>query len=203
MRASLLLIVLLLSGLAHADRLILAPLGKKIPYGTIRLEHLFDQAERDSYRTAMAVGVTESIDAELTYENRNDRRRVLSYDVSYNVLPPLTNFAPGISVGLRDGVGKSQDGRFAYLAATYRFGQLGRYSQDTSAEVTLGLSQGDRSSAFVGVLMPFRESFRMMVEHDTRRVSGGFEFRPHRDVWVRWIHRSDESLWSVTLVSRW
>lgn len=203
MRAPLLLICLAMSGMAHADRLILAPVGKKIPYGTFRLEHFFDQAERDWYRTALAVGVTPTIDAELTYESVEDRQRVLSYDVSYNVLPPLTNLAPGISVGLRDGTGETDDGRFAYLAATYRFGQLGQFNQDSPAEVTIGIAQGDESTAFVGVMLPFRESFRMLAEFDTQRVSGGFEFRPHRDVWVRWVHRPKQSLWSLTLVSRW
>lgn len=203
MRASLALFILAMSGWTQADRLILAPTGKKIPYGTVRLEHLFDQAEREWYRTALAVGITSTIDAELTFESIEGRDKILSYDVSYNFLPPLTNFAPGFSVGLRDGTGKTAEGRYLYLASTFRFGQIGRYNSDTPSEVTLGFSVGDRTSPFVGVLLPVRESLRLMAEFDTRRVTGGLEFRPHRDVWVRWIHREEQSLWSLTLVSRW
>lgn len=203
MRTPLFLFCLVASGFAHADRLILAPVGKKVPYRTFRLEHKFDQAERDRYRSAFAVGLSDTIDAELSYETREGRSRVVSYDVAYNILPPLTNFAPGLSVGLRDGTGKTDDGRYLYLASTYRFGQIGRYNSDFPAEVTLGIAQGDRSAPFVGVVLPVREAFRLMAEFDTVRVSGGIEFRPHRDVWVRWIHREQQSLWSLTMVSRW
>lgn len=203
MRVLLLVVALVLSGWTQAERLIMAPTAKKVPFGTARLEYLFDQAERDWHRTSLAVGVTTSIDAELTYENIEGHDRVLSYDVSYNILPPLTNLAPGFSVGLRDGTGKTKDGRFVYAASTFRFGQLGQFNGDSPAEATLGFAIGDRTTPFVGVVLPFRESFRLLAEFDTRRTSGGLEFRPHRDVWVRWIHREKQSLWSLTLVSRW
>lgn len=201
MRPPLILAGVFLAGSAHADRLILSPTGKKVPFGTARIEHLFDQSVPGSHRSTLAIGLTDSIDAELTYEEFGNGR-IASFDASYNLLPPLTNLAPGISVGIRDGIGKSRDGRYYYAAATYRFGQTGRFSGDSPAEASLGFAFGDVTAPFFGLSLPFRESFRLLAEFDTRRVSGGFEFRPHRDVWVRWIHRESQSLISLTVSAR-
>lgn len=185
-----------------ADHLIRIPVGRKIPYLEARLEHLFDQTEPRRNRTRLDFGLTEAIEASLVVEDGWGRGRVESFDVSYNVLPPLTNIAPGLSVGVTDGIGKTRDGRSFYVAATYRIGLTGRYNGDVPLEVSHGYAVGDHDGYFVGVTIPFRESFRLLAEHDGRRVNAALEFRPLKDVWVRWIHRPEQSLWSITLVKR-
>jgi hypothetical protein len=187
---------------AAADRLILMPTAKKIPLGIARLEHMFDQSDMGRFRSALGVGLSEAIDAELTFEERNGRQRVLSLDVSYNIVPSVVGITPGFSVGVRDVRGTTSDGRFAYIAMTHKVGQFDDFSSDVPAEVTLGLAMGDRQTAFIGFMLPFRESFRLLGEFDTRRVSGAVEFRPRDDVWIRWIHRERQSLWSLTFVAR-
>jgi hypothetical protein len=202
MRLGFVFLALAAVALAPADRLSLAPLGKKVPFGTFRLEHMFDQAEHGRSRTALAVGLTESVDAELTWERGEGKGKVLSFDLSYNIVPPITDLTPGFSIGLRDGLGETRDDRFFYGAVTHKFGQTGVYSGEVPVEATMGLAIGDRVAPFFALSLPFRPSFRVLAEFDTVRVSGGLEYRPVDDLWVRWIHREDQSLWSVTLVKR-
>ena len=188
------------AAIANADRVILAPNAKKIPMGMLRIEHLFDQSDHGRFRTALGMGVTEAIDAEITYEQRNDK--VFSIDLSYNFVPAVVGISPGISVGVRDALGKTEDGRFYYLAVTQKVGQLGEFNSDVPAEISLGLAFGDRNAPLVGVMLPFRESFRVLVDYDTTRINAGLEYRPFQDLWVRWIHREGQSLWSLTFIAR-
>lgn len=199
---SLLVLLFILSGVsvAMADRVILAPNGKKIPMGNYRFEHFFDQSRHERFRTSLGFGVTEAIDAEITYEERNDN--VLSIDASYNFIPAVVGISPGISVGVRDALGKTEDGRFYYLAVTQKVGQFGELSSDVPAEITLGLAFGDVTGPIVGVMLPFRESFRILADYDATRINAGLEYRPMNDLWIRWIHREKQSLWSLTYVLR-
>ena len=73
------------------------------------------------------------------------------------------------------------------------------YNGETPAEISLGGAFGNRSKAYVAVMLPLRSSFRVLAEYDSHRVSAALEFRPVAQLWTRWIHRSRQSLWSVTL----
>lgn len=190
------------SALAFGDRLILIPTAIKIPYGTAKLEHMFDGAEPRHSRTALGVGVNQSIDAEITFEEQSDRDKVFSFDISYNLLPAIAGFSPGVSVGVRDGTGKTEEGRYFYGVVTYKMPTSDDFMSDLVAEATLGIAYGDRKTAFVGANVPFSRALRLLAEFDTREVSGGLEYRPRQDVRVRWIHREDSSLWSLTLVRK-
>lgn len=202
MRSLLLPLALACSALAFGDRLILIPTAIKIPYGTAKLEHMFDGAEPRHSRTALGFGFNQSIDAEITFENQSDQDQILSFDISYNLLPAIAGFSPGISVGVRDGIAKSEEGRYFYGAVTYKMPTSDDFLSDLVAEATLGIAYGDRKTAFVGASVPFSRALRLLAEFDTRKVSGGLEYRPRQDLWVRWIHRDDESLWSLTLVRK-
>jgi hypothetical protein len=174
-------------------------MGSKIPLGVARLEHMFDQAHPGKLRSSLAMGLTEAIDAEITYEEGQGSGKVVSYDLSYNFVPPIVNLSPGFSVGVRDGRGVTEDGRFFYAAMTEKFGLTGTYNSDVPAEVSLGLGVGDTDSAFVAVMLPLRTTFRVLAEYDTRRISSALEYRPVPQFWVRWIHRPEQTLWSLTL----
>lgn len=199
---NLLALILLLgsAAAASADRVILAPNAKKIPMGMLRIEHLFDQSDRARFRTALGMGITEAIDAEITYEERSDKN--FSIDLSYNIVPAVVGISPGISVGVRDALGKTEDGRFYYIAMTQKVGQFGEFNSDVPAEMSLGIAIGDRISPLVGVMLPFRESFRVLADYDATRINAGLEYRPFQDLWVRWIHRQGQSLWGLTFVAR-
>ena len=199
---NLLALILLLGSAAtlSADRVILAPNAKKIPMGLLRIEHLFDQSDHGRFRTALGMGVTEAIDAEFTYEERSEKN--FSIDLSYNIVPAVVGISPGISVGVRDALGKTEDGRFYYLAMTQKVGQFGEFNSDTPAEISLGIALGDRNAPLVGVMLPFRESFRVLVDYDATRINAGLEYRPFQDLWIRWIHREGQSLWGLTFVVR-
>lgn len=185
---------------SFADRVIFAPNGKKIPMGNFRFEHLFDQSRHERFRSSLGFGITEAIDAEITYEERN--RKVFSIDASYNFVPAVVGISPGISVGVRDALGKTEDGRFFYIAVTQKVGQFGDLSTDVPAEITLGFAFGDIAEPLVGVMLPFRQSFRVLVDYDATRINAGLEYRPMNDLWIRWIHRQKQSFWSLTYVLR-
>jgi hypothetical protein len=186
----------------QADRLILAPTARKVPYRSARLEHMFDQTDFGRSRTMLAVGLTDAIDVEFLFEQGEGRGEVQSLDLSYNVLPALTGVALGLSVGVRDLAGKTKDGRSVYLAWTHRIGLSGRYNGDVPLDLTQGYRIGEPNGFFVGVMIPFRSTFRLLAEHDASRVNAGLEWRPLRDVGVRWIHRHEQSLWSVSVAHK-
>ena len=52
---------------ARADRFIMLPLGKKVPYRQFKLQHLFDGVHPDRSITTLGIGLATSFDAEIDF----------------------------------------------------------------------------------------------------------------------------------------
>ena len=158
---------------------------------------------RDTSRSQeyLGLGIGKSFDAAITWE-RVPGGGQPSFDFSFSYVDPVVNYTPGVSVGVVDALDRSTDGRRFFFAVTYRSGLDGRHNSRTPAEATIGAFVGASDAMFVGVSLPFSESFRLVAEHDSFRIGAGFEVRPVRDFSVRWIQRDGQNQWSLSLLGR-
>ncbi|MBX3118078.1 MAG: hypothetical protein KF784_03370 [Fimbriimonadaceae bacterium] len=196
------LALIVVASWASADRLFFLPVGKKIPFGTARVEYMFDGGSHDTNRGWLGLGITNIFDLELTYEQFNGRNKVNSVDFSYNYLTPITDFGPGISVGVRDALNETREGRYYYIAATKYVGLEGELNQNVPLEFTIGYAGGSRNGLFAGADVPITEFFHLITEFNKSGVTNGLELRPHRGLSVRWMHRDQQVLWSLGWTKR-
>ena len=81
-----------------------------------------------------------------------------------------------------------------YIATTIRIGLSGEFNSNTPLELTLGGGVGRKSGVFVGFELPFTWQFRLLAEHDIRRVTAGVEYRPFTGAGVRLMVRDEGPL---------
>lgn len=172
------------AGYAHADRLISIPIGNKIRYRFVRAEFRMLNEHRERYIAALGMGVTRDLEVEVFMDRLGGRARG-TFDVAFSQLPPIVDTSPGISIGVRDVLNRTADGRYSYLAFTNRIGLDGEFNGGTPMELTLGARFGKTSGAFVGVMLPFTWQFRLLAEHDAKRAAAGLEYLPFHGWSVR------------------
>jgi hypothetical protein len=194
--------IFLLSAAAQADRIIFAPSATKVLFKNVRLEHMWEPTKRDRHDTFLAAGLTKDIEVEFQL-HRFDRSISLgTFGLSYLFVPAIVDTAPGIAFGIQDAMDRTRDGRMYYFALTYRMGLDGDFNSKTPMELTLGGGFGRRSGMFMGVQLPFTWQFRLLAEHDLRRVNAGFEFRPFQGFAARAVWREGQSLLSVRYTAK-
>ncbi len=202
MKLATVLVCGVLAATASADRLFLLPVGKHIPFGSARLEHTFDGSDSRTNQSWLGFGVTNIFDMAISYEEFSGRNRVGSVDFAYNYTTPITDFGPGLSVGVRDALNETRDGRYYYIAMTKYVGLQGELNQDVPLEFTVGYAAGSRNGLFGGATVPLTYFFRFVTEFTKDGVTSGLEARPFRDFSVKWMHREQQSLWSLGWTTR-
>lgn len=191
-----------MASMACADRLFDIPVGKKIPYRDVRFEHIFDGGESTTNKNYLGLGITNIFDLELTYEQFSGISKVYSLDFSYNYTTPLIDFGPGLSVGVRDALNETRDGRYYYLALTKAIGLDGLLNQDVPFEFTVGYTAGSRNGLYAGANVPFTYFLRFITEFSKAGVTNGLELQPGRGVSLKWMHRDQQVLWSLGWTTR-
>lgn len=189
--------VLVLACCAKADRLILIPTGNKLPFGKVRAEAIWSTRDRDHVQGFLGAGIGHSFDAELLYENISPNAQVGSFNFAYNYVVPVSDLTPGLSVGVRDALNKTRDGRSFYIASTFRIAPDGLYNENSPPELTIGFGTESLRGLFVGASLPFTDHFRLLAEHDSFRITAGFEIEPLPGLALRALYRQDETLLSV------
>lgn len=189
--------------LASADRIVFVPTGSKLLLRMMRVEFLTDLTRnRETNRFSLGYGLTKEIEAEFILDRIAPNARLGTMNLSYTYLGPIVDTSPGVSIGVQDVMDRTREGRLYYIAFTYRFGLDGRYNSGVPLELTLGGGFGDRGGLFTGVVIPLTWQFRGFAEHDSRRITAGFEFRPIRGVGLRLMWRDRDPMASVRYVMR-
>lgn len=186
----------------YADRLISIPTGVKVLFKTCRAELLMDGGRRSIVSSAFAVGLTKDFDAEFHMDRLGSNRWTGTADVSYNFIPAVSDFLPGVSLGVMDIFDRSPGRRYAYIAATQRIGLDGDQNSGVPLEATVGFRFGRHSGAFVGASIPFTWQFYGLADHDGLNLRAGLEFRATRSLAVRWVTSSVGSQWSARWTAR-
>lgn len=195
------LLTILAPCLSQADRLISVPLGRKLPYRTARVEFMGEPYRGGVFESYVGLGVATAFDVEIRTQRLRGVKGYNAVDLSYNVIGPIPDFAPGISVGVQDVADATSDGRRFYTAVTYRQSNY-TLNGEVPGDITLGAFVGVHSSAFVGVSLPFSREVRLLAEHNGYRLSAGFEIRPTPTVGLRLFVREQQAFASLSLTHR-
>lgn len=201
MRAPLVLTLTLgVAAISFADRVITVPMGRKVPFRSFKIDTFYELSRARSFDRWVGIGISPEFEVAYRGERINGGEVRDSLDIAYNYVTPLTNQAPGISVGVQDVANRTRDGRRFYLAVTWRTAADNIGMGNVPFDVTLGLSQGDRTLPFVGVSMPFTENFRGLAESNGNRIATGFELRLFRNAFAgRLIIRDQDVMVGATL----
>jgi hypothetical protein len=195
------LLLAALSSYATADRLINTPTGRKIPYGTVRLEVLSEFSRGRTQEYSAGIGVSPDFDLEIRSQYFEGQGVARTFDLGYTYISPVPGLTPGLSVGVQDALDETVDGIRTYFAFTYRpvFSTL---NGDVPADFTVGGYVGNFSAPFIGGTIPFSREFRFLYEHNGIRVAAGFEIRPRPDLGLRMIVRDNDVLGSIQFTHR-
>lgn len=180
-------ILALLPVMAAADRLVDIPLGRKLLLGSVRIRAGAIVGDRSSGELRAGTGVFDSYEVDIELSRRGDASWRSTFDLSYNVAPPITDIAPGLSLGILDVLDETEGRRAGYLAFTQRFGNYGEQNQNTSTEVTLGFWTRSSGLIFVGASLPVWDRLLILAEGSGENVLAGFEARPFPGFSLRWL----------------
>lgn len=197
MRFPLIALCLATCALTHADRFILAPLGKKVPFGAIKVEHMLLGGDDAKYTDRFGFGITTFFDGEIVSDRMDGRSTQTSLDLSFNYTDPIVDLVPGVSIGVQDVANRTPDGRRFYWVTTYYLGLDGAYNQNTPMEFTLGYTAGSRTGAVIAVSLPMASWFRLLSEFDTGRITHGLEYRPAKQATVKMLFRKSDVFWTL------
>lgn len=198
MRFPLILLACAAASAASADRLISIPLGRKIPFHEIKFDTFAELSRARTFDRFVGVGISPEFELDYHGERIDGGPMRDTLDFSYNFIPPFTGQTPGISVGVMDGLNRMRDGRRGYLAVTFRNPVDNIGNGNLPLDVTLGISQGDRTRPFVGVSIPLTEHLRMQVEHNGFRIASALEYRLFDDAFgARLVIRDDDVMGGI------
>lgn len=178
------------------------PVGKKLPYQTLRVEGMFEKSRARRQQVAVGFGIGKSFDLEVRSSKLAGDRGEPAIDLSYNFVSPVVGFAPGISFGVLDGLNRTQDGRRGYVAVTFRQGLAVDFIQNSALEFTFGGQFGSRNSGFMGVWIPFTSNVRILAEHDGIRITAGAEYQWTRELTSRVLYRDRDAYATLAWVRR-
>lgn len=198
MRALALPMVLACASTTIADRLIEIPVGKKIPFGIVRAEAMFDLRSSERNRFYLGVGLSTQFDLEVMTDRLDLGDRLTTFDASYIFTTAIPDLTPGISFGVKDALDETPERRRFYAAITYRIGADG----DVPLEVTVGGASNSRQPIFAGASLPLLDTFRLLAEHDSRKLTAGLELVPVKGTALRLLFRQDRTLVSLSHARR-
>ncbi|MFN3683217.1 MAG: hypothetical protein ACK41F_04695 [Fimbriimonadaceae bacterium] len=202
MRALALALLALAATLAPADRLIAAPSGRKVTYGTVKFDAVWEGDGERCLQSTVSYGLTPALEVSLGGEYVDSRNALPTLDLAYTITDPVVNYVPGLAIGVQDAFGNTFLGRRFYVAVSYDVGMTGRYNGDTPLQLTLGAGTGGHNGAFVGVSIPWTSRFRLLAEHDATRITAGIEVRPADGLWLRMLARDRRSVWGLGWTAR-
>lgn len=197
-KATLLIAAAVAAATVGADRLITTPMGKKVPHNAAKLEFLTVPG-RDTSFGWIGLGLTNSIELELSGERFNNDRVIPGLNLSYNYLTPITDLAPGVSAGILDATDQTAERRAAYLAVTYYFGNLDIFNQDTPTILTFGGWSRDGGGFFFNISIPLTNEFRLIGDHDGGTLTAGVEYKPFPEASLKYLFREGAPAFGFSL----
>jgi hypothetical protein len=193
--------LLLVPSLASADRLLFVPTARKLPARAIAVEYRFDPTDGRASEQYIGFGLSPEFEMEIRNQRYGDRTAT-TFDLGFNLIPPFTGLAPGITLGAQDVLGRTEDGRRYFLAMTFREDYFG-IGGEAPGDATIGVMHyRGKVHPYVGVSIPFAPQLRLMAEHDGTRLAAGFELRPVRQVGIRFIVREQNAMMGLMLNHR-
>ncbi len=180
---------------SFAERLFFIPTGNKLRNDKIHLESWQQKGSFRDRVSFIGLGISDSFEFEIRDERGRSANTRTSFDFAYNYLVPFADIAPGITFGVQDVLDKTSERRSFYGAITWKFNQFEPVNANSPVEVTLGVGTARYRGLFLGTRLPFTDQFRFIAEHDSRKLSAGFEVVPFKDAKLIWM--TDEKNYSL------
>ncbi|MEI8281227.1 MAG: hypothetical protein WCG75_02365 [Armatimonadota bacterium] len=168
-----------LGAIAFGDRLIDVPIGRSLSMGTFQISDMEGLNQGGSRDRMIGYSPLTGIEFNFRQRIRPNENGHGTFDFAYNFVSPVAALAPGISVGMLDGLNETVDGRRTYIAFTFRE-LLDVGEKGANGEVTMGVQFGHLNTGFVGVSLPLSSNLRFLVEHNGARISTGFDLSLQR-----------------------
>lgn len=195
--------LLFLPSLSLADWVITVPTGRKLSFGTVRLEYNSQLNDHRRNEWSLGVGATDSIELEI--RNRaardGDGEAFTTLDFGYNLLTPIPDTSPGITVGVQDLVDSTTVGRRGYLALTYRL-SYDSFDAESTAEFTLGGFFAKSATPYLGISVPLSKRLRLLADHNGEELSAGMEFMLVKEISVRYIAEGKHTFLGISAAKR-
>lgn len=185
-----------------ADRLVEVPLGRKLLRNVARVRAGTSLGDRGTAQFLVGTGVLDSYDLDVDLARSGSGVWEGTLDLSYNLSPPITDIAPGISLGVLDVLDRTKARRAGYFAFTQRFGNFGELNQETPTELTVGLWSRSQGLFFVGATLPLWDRLLVIGEASGDRLIAGFEARPFEGFSLRWLAERPGQRLQATLLVR-
>jgi hypothetical protein len=182
---------------SHADRLIQVPTGRKLAYRTIRPEFMFEPHKDGTSEYYLGLGLTNSIEMEFRTQRFRNQNVKQAIDLSYNLVGPIPDLSPGVSIGVQDAMNATSDSRRVFVAVTVRQ-TLDGIGGDVYGDLTIGGYFGTRGGAFVGLSLPISQQFRFVIDHNGYRAAGGIEIAPVKGASIKFIARAEQTFLSCS-----
>ncbi|RYG44001.1 hypothetical protein EON79_15835 [bacterium] len=177
------LIGVVLTAGARADRLINVPEATKLVAGTVRYEQMYGLSNRAIQRESFLYAVDDTVEIEARHF-RSSGRDDTTLDLYATIISPFKGYAPGFAIGVRDALDATRDGFRPWIAVTFREPyQIGEIER--GADLTIGAFFGQRGSALVGFSIPVGPDLRFLAENDGYRLSAGVQYAPIRNLELR------------------
>lgn len=191
----------LIPATVKADRLFEMPTARKVVKGLARYEISFgrDAGRATSHR--LAYGIDTSIDIEIRSATPFDSNPDATFAIGYQFVAPVPGISPGIAVGVIDALNRTDNGRRLYAAMTFREAYY-TVNGEVNGDLTLGVLGGADNALFVSVAMPFSKEVSLLVEHDSKSITAGLEFRLIRNLTLRMSSQEKKGLLSVSWVQK-
>lgn len=187
---------------AAADRLITIPTGSKILFRNVKVESFYLPSESNRTLTYIGYGIDRSFDAEIVFDRISQKRHRGTFNFAWNYVPAVVDVSPGITIGVRDGLDQTAEGRSIYLATSSRFFLDGEFNSDLYGELIMGFGIGGFRGAFTGLSLPISSQFRLVAEYDSRRITAGLDYRPDKAIQLRLLARDGVPFLGLTLTRR-
>ncbi len=195
--------LLFLPSLCLADRVITVPTGRKLSFGTVRLEYNSQLNDHRRNEWSLGIGATDSIELEIRNRaaRNGDGEAFTTLDFGYNLLTPIPDTSPGITVGVQDLVDSTTVGRRGYLALTYRL-SYDSFDAESTAEFTLGGFFAKSATPYLGISIPLSKRLRLLADHNGEELSAGMEFMLVKEISVRYFAEGNHTFLGISVAKR-
>lgn len=193
---------LLLSGSALAERELYIPTARKLSTGTIQYEFRFDPRNSRDNEQYLGLGLSPFWEVEFHDNRPGSGSPAGSFDLTYNLITPITDLSPGFAFGIQDVTNSSETGTRAFAVTTVR-SALDAIGGEAPCDLTFGFTFGRGRLRFVlGASIPFSPEFRLVIDHDGDRLSTALEANVLRPLTLSLIERDHQLLMGIAIRHR-
>jgi hypothetical protein len=192
----------LCAAMGWGDRLFEIPTGSVLDRGVLRCEYGSPLSKPGKHTDWLEFGLTSNLEISAVHETIPGLHSREGINAQYNLMPPITEDFPGISIGIKDIFDRTELRRSYYAAFSWSTPLENGAAGSKYFVLHAGVGGGGIKGAFVGFDFPLTENFSLQAEHDSLRITAGLQWNPIRDAGLRLYMQGDRIVWGLTFSRR-